>query len=522
MFKKVSSLLVALVIVISVLTVPVQAGVITNPNTGGVPGSWTKGTNPAVIDPNKPAILFVHGLNSNSGTWYDNNDMYQNAYNNGYQTAFINLYDITGTSQSMWDNGKLLAEKIKEISESFGKKLVIVAHSKGGVDTQTALVHDNAYPYVSNVITLSSPHYGSQLADLAYSSWASWLANLIGSQNPGTYSLQTSYMSYFRSITDTNANIGKNKFYTFAGNNWSTGSTAHFLGGLYLQTYGPNDGVVTVKNSYVPNGTMVKVGEWNHTTVKTGSYTFALLKPYLVLGQAAKADQNPEEFSAAQEKANKEEQTSQFFIRGGQLNGKATESFTVENNVSAIKLDWLGNKPLDKLEILAPDGSEQQVKLTSAQDDGVFKGAWHHTATISKPKVGEWKASAVSSQPGGYLFTVAYETSSKTKVNLQQEQNNKKLKLQVEGLKTDKTKITYTIDFNQEDKTKSAGKNKPKRIKTQESLVSTDELILPTSEGSGVYNVTAEIEGETAEGFKYRRTLLKSVYVDEKGITYTP
>lgn len=96
--------------------------------------------------------------------------MLQQARDAGYQTAAINLYDANGTSQDMWDNGKLLADKIKVISNHFGKKLIVIAHSKGGVDTQTTLVYNRAAPYVQRVITLSSPHYGSQLADLAYSS----------------------------------------------------------------------------------------------------------------------------------------------------------------------------------------------------------------------------------------------------------------------------------------------------------------------------------------------------------------
>lgn len=115
------SLLLAGLITFSITTSPVQAGKPTNPNTGGTPGSWTVGAAPERVDPSKPAILFVHGLNSSANVWYENNDMYEQAYNNGYQTSFINLYDITGTSESMWDNGRLLSGKIREISEHFGK-----------------------------------------------------------------------------------------------------------------------------------------------------------------------------------------------------------------------------------------------------------------------------------------------------------------------------------------------------------------------------------------------------------------
>lgn len=526
MFKKGASLLLALVLILTALVVPAQAGGAINPNTGGVPGSWSAGTNPAVIDPGKPAILFVHGLNGSAGSWYDNNDMYLLARNNGYQTAFINLHDITGTSQSMWDNGLLLAAKIKEISEYFGKKLVIVAHSKGGVDTQTALVHYNAYPYVSNVITLGSPHHGSQLADLAYSSWASWLSSLIGAQNPGTYSMQTSYMAYYRSITNNHPNVGKNKFFTFAGKDWNSGSTAHFFGGLYLSSYGSNDGVVTVNNAHLPNGTMVRIGDWNHSSVKNGSSLFNLIKPYLVL-QTAKAAGSLVEIASAKEKTKgdprQDEQESQAFIRGGQMNGQAEEAFTVENDVASIAIDWISDKPLDKLEIAGPDGAVYKAQVSSTADEGVFSGAWHHTATIAKPKAGEWKASATGSQSSGYLFTVTYNTKGGNKVKLHKEQGNKKLKVSTNGLKTDTTKISYSVDFVGKDAGKLNGKQAKKRIKQQEQqLAAADELAITATEGSGVYSVTAEIEGETTDGYKYKRTVVKSVFVDEQGNTYAP
>ena len=59
-------------------------------------------------------------------------------------------------------------------------KVNIVAHSKGGIDTQAALVEYGANRFVGNVITLATPHHGSNLADLSYSWWAGWLASILG------------------------------------------------------------------------------------------------------------------------------------------------------------------------------------------------------------------------------------------------------------------------------------------------------------------------------------------------------
>lgn len=65
-------------------------------------GSWTEGSPPNRVDPAKPALLFVHGLNNSAEVWTNsNNDMLQRARDAGYRTAAINLYDANGTSQDI-------------------------------------------------------------------------------------------------------------------------------------------------------------------------------------------------------------------------------------------------------------------------------------------------------------------------------------------------------------------------------------------------------------------------------------
>ncbi|CAM4383772.1 esterase/lipase family protein [Paenibacillus tarimensis] len=548
MLRKFAVLLLSMVVLAGTSLVPANAGVVTNPNPGGTPGSWTQGDRPPVVDPAKPAILFVHGLNSSAKVWYEGNDMYQYAFDNGYETAFINLHDITGTSQNMWDNGRLLADKIKEISNHFGKKLVIVAHSKGGVDTQTALVHYNAHAYVTNVITLGTPHHGSQLADLAYSSWASWLAALIGSKSPGTESMQTSYMKYFRSQTDGLANVSKNKYYTFAGDNWGSGSTSHVIGGMYLSTFGANDGVVTVNNAYLPKGTMVSIGRWNHSTVRTGSHVFNLIKPYLTapsvstgisrmsaedMGQventSADRSAEPVEVQAAAVHAGQTAQSeadNRYYIRGGEHNGTASEKLVVENGVASVNLNWISNYPVDQLHVVTPDGEELPVQAQVIADDGLLNGAYHHTVSLPSPEAGEWTVKADSSQPGAYLFMAAFEKANDQHAKLKKELNGKQLKVDTKGLKADKTKLKVQVEYYNNGTKQSAASIKQsygkKGKKVQQSQIQASEaIVLPVTEGEGVYNVTVDVEGETTEGYPIRRTLIKSVYVDANGNAYS-
>ena len=227
------------------------------------PGQWFLGDKPPNYSSSKPPIVFVQGKNGSSTSWYGEttyhgvNDMYTKAYEAGYQTVFVQLYDAAGNgSENQYTNGRLLASMLKQISQHFnGQKVNIIAHSKGGPDTQAALIHYGAHAYVGRVITLGSPHHGSELADLSYSWYAGWLGSLLGQQDAGTYSLQVGEMAKFRAATDNHTNRSKNKYYTVAGTNKGPTLSALAMGGAYLSSYGANDGLVTATSAKLPYGT---------------------------------------------------------------------------------------------------------------------------------------------------------------------------------------------------------------------------------------------------------------------------
>ncbi|XBO85824.1 alpha/beta hydrolase [Bacillus licheniformis] len=120
---------------------------------GGDPGYWFPGDPVEAPDPGKPPLVFVHGLNGSSSIWFDKNDMSEQAFKNGYDTAFIDLHP----DKDMRDNGALLASKLRDMYEHFGRKMILVSYSKGGIDTQSALIFHDAYRYVEQVITLGTP-----------------------------------------------------------------------------------------------------------------------------------------------------------------------------------------------------------------------------------------------------------------------------------------------------------------------------------------------------------------------------
>ncbi len=207
----------------------------------------------------KPVLVFIHGYNSSASTWWQNNDMYSKAFADGYRTAFVSVHP----DQNMWTNGQLFANMLNTIRNHYGvNKVVVIAHSKGGVDSDAALVHYEAWNRVERVITLGSPHWGTPLADLASSGWTSWLGAIFGQNNNATKSLQTGNMANFRALTDNHANRPKTNFRTFGGwdyygSLWISGVYLSSKGGAKNNTDCGNDGVVNYKSTRRPNSSVI-------------------------------------------------------------------------------------------------------------------------------------------------------------------------------------------------------------------------------------------------------------------------
>lgn len=456
----------------------------------GVPGQWYVGTTPSYVAPSKHPILFVHGLNSSSNTWWNENNMYDTAYQNGYETAFIDLYP----TKNMWDNGYLLSQKIRDMYNYFGEKVVVVAHSKGGIDTQSALVHYGAYPYVARVITLSSPHYGSELADLAYSGSASWLADIMGSKSDATYSLQTGYMKNFRSQTDSHANVYRNSFHTLAGTKWGSFGSSLYWGGLYLSSYGSNDGAVTVKSSRLPYSTELRVGEWNHSTIKTGTATFSLFKNYL--------NETLSTTSTLKAQSTEVDSGASTFVRGGAAKGNKKESIFVESGVETVTIDWISDIENPSIALKDPSHNSH-TNFAVEKDTEFFNGAYHHSITIQNTEPGEWSIESKTDSTEHYLMHV--ELDSELNNDLQVDIIGDELKVSEKNNKLH-IKTDMTIEYYKNGKLKSS-KVKPTK--------NGDSYKIPNL-GEGIYSMTVEIDGKH-NNEKFMRSVIKTVYVDQTG-----
>ncbi|USK33285.1 hypothetical protein LIT25_22600 [Bacillus sp. F19] len=475
------------------------AGSFGNQDPPGNPGQWYTGDTPPGSSSSKSPIVFIHGLNSSSNTWWNQNDMYSTAYANGYRTAFIDLYP----AKNMWDNGALLAQKLSEIYQYFGgQKLMLVSHSKGGIDAQSALVHYGAHQYVSNVITLSTPHSGSQLADLTYSSWAGWLSGILGSKNDAVYSLQTGYMSNFREQTDAHTNSRKNRIYTFGGTKWGSFGSSLYWGGLYLSSYGSNDGAVTVQSSRLSYGTEIRTGSWDHTSIKKGSSTFLLFEPYLRSTAAAESiNMISEENNAVR---------ASYYYRGGEFTGTQQESFNVEESVSEITVDWMSSSPSTKLALDSPDGKTDYHSFKTIKADGIFEGAYHHQIVIPKPKKGKWSLTALNSSGEAYFLNVAYLSADNDAISLLPiNEQNQNIAFKINQAKLQKEVEAFVIVDHFQTKTKKQTKTFIKSIKKAGIGLELKQ--------EGIYNITVDIRGKTQNGDIFERTIVQTVYVDSSG-----
>lgn len=514
-----------------VVSTNVHAEVVTELKTGFpnqevfTPGEWFLGQKPANYDENKPPILFVQGRNGNADSWYgktvyhDMNDMYDYALKAGYQTVFIQLYDAAGKgSASQWDNGKLLAQKLEEIYNHFGKKVNIVAHSKGGIDTQAALVGYGANRFVGNVITLATPHYGSNLADLSYSWWAGWLASILGQKDDGTYSLQIGEMAKFRSTIDNNPAAKLNRYYTATGTSWGPVFSALSMGGLYLSSYGSNDGLVNEWSAKLPYGThLFTDSRFDHDNIRKGSAVFARIEPYLRTANVP-VPVLLVPSNSSEEKIEQLNTTSNQAILGGELsqNQWVGQTVAVDKKAEGVVSVLTASSDVE-IQLISPKGkiyTNKDSAVSTGEGESFFKGATIRTFKFDKMEAGEWQVKMMAKQPNdAYLIVTDYKKDApfvlqmpaKVKVN-KAEYKLKKSPVAPE-MKGD---LSVTVRVINKDGKLVSESNESQNINTN-----TFTGALKNIEQPGVYNVTIDIKGMNKEGQPYNRTIVKSVYVEK-------
>lgn len=492
-----------------------EPGDVSTMGTGGscgTPGTWYKGATPPNVDTSKPVLLFVHGKGSCAQTWWGEtsyhgtNDMYAYAYNNGYRTAFVDLYG----DRNMWDNGALLNSLINSIRSHFGvSKVTIIAHSKGGVDSNSAVVHYGAFGKVNKVITLGSPHWGTPLADLAYSSWAGWMADIFGQKDDGTYSMQTSYMEYFRSVTDPHE--PGMRYRTLSGYKCGPVFTALWYGCMAIS--GEDDGVVPVWSTRIPTGVHLREGYWDHDEIKMGSRTwnyFANEVRYASTGGPVAAEGA---FLAAAPGAMPDaasrsvQPPGNLILRGGEVTGTAVgQAFPIENNVASTLFTFYASSPDFSAVLTGPDGSSYTVQTTSqVPADQVFGGAYVGSVEVKSPAPGEWSLTTAAAQPAAYLMIASLDSdltvSDMNDQALIEPGGHRTLRVKVSGRAVKESRATGEVSFSGE---------RPHGRPTFGANGGVLEATVEVPARSGIHNVTINVTGTTEGDYPFERTLVTS------------
>jgi pimeloyl-ACP methyl ester carboxylesterase len=473
----------------------------------GTPGEIYYGAIPPNVSYTKPVLVFVHGYNSSAHTWWQEtayhgvNDMYTYAYNNGYRTAFVNLHP----DKDMWTNGSLLNTLIDQIRSYYGvSKVTIIAHSKGGVDSNSASVHYGARSKISRLITLGSPHKGTPLADLAYSSWAGWMVDIFGGQNQAVYSLQTGQMNYYRSITPTDT-IPQ---YTFSGYKCGPINSAMWYGCMAIS--GEDDGVVPVWSTRIPGGTHLKEGYWDHDEIKMGSRTWSYFSSYIQTAAVAPAVALEDGLLAAA--ANTDAGTGRaqapgnIILRGGDTVGANAPAFPLESGVRSASFTFISSRPDFAATLTGPDGTTVTVTTPDQIPAGeIFAGAYQGTATVTAPAAGSWSLSAEAAEKAGYLMIASVDSDLNAEMTVAQP-------VVAPGARQSLT-VTLKGPAVASSKVEAALSRSGEKAHTRAPFAAAGSSYLSSvavPAGNAIHNVTTTVTGTLADGTAFERTVVSS------------
>jgi triacylglycerol lipase len=109
-------------------------------------------------------ILLVHGTNADSSSWEPD----FTAFFGNSRAPWSNDIDLTPNG-SILGNGRELSNRVRQLAAGFGaKKVHLICHSKGGLDTRAYLNnhYDPRTVKVLSVYTLGTPHRGTIVSDI--------------------------------------------------------------------------------------------------------------------------------------------------------------------------------------------------------------------------------------------------------------------------------------------------------------------------------------------------------------------
>ncbi|HEY2388070.1 MAG TPA: fibronectin type III domain-containing protein [Candidatus Binatia bacterium] len=210
-----------------------------------------------LADPVKPVIVFLHGWNSDTSIWDDRGTgFYGPAIDAAYRVALVGLHG----DRDFMTNAAIVSQTLPVIAAHYDvRKVVIVAHSKGGVDADAALILNGSSDYVTTMMTLGTPHTGTPLADLVDEPGFSSLPFIGQFRNEAQRSMKPAAMALFRAQVNGNPRNASLDIRTFGGWDYTNVRKLEDLEllttGSFLDAYAfvhANDGIVPYAASIRP------------------------------------------------------------------------------------------------------------------------------------------------------------------------------------------------------------------------------------------------------------------------------
>jgi len=171
-------------------------------------------------------------------------------------TVFFGNTDAWGDYES---NAEILKETIDRVlSETHSEKVNIIAHSKGGIDSRYLIWKYDYGDKVASLSTVSTPHHGSEIADLIYKQKIvhtritrkslDTFGKLYGDVNPDLYNLNrqltTEKMKEFNEHIIMDDRVYYQSFYTTMKNPFD--DMMYYYSYKYIKSLsGDNDGMVS-------------------------------------------------------------------------------------------------------------------------------------------------------------------------------------------------------------------------------------------------------------------------------------
>ena len=371
------------------------------------PGDLSYGALP-VGSETKPVLLFLHGWHSSGNVWRaPKNDMESMATEAGYRTAFLDLHP----DKTMWSNAPLICNAVDQIKAQFpSAPVVLISHSKGGVDAHTAITYYGLGSKVDRLITLAGPHWGTPIADLAWSPAAGLITTLLGRKNEGNRVMQTGYMAEFRNQTDVRPESRDVPIYTATGTKAGPFFSPLYFGGLIIGS--PSDGTVSVESSQLSyQAGRLFTEAWNHSEMCAGHNAW----PYILKNLSNSGTFNYQTSYKEAEPGAK--LTLDRLYRDGEIReGVAIAEFPMDAGQPRVTLLLQTTQLLLNAVAEAPSGLRYPLTLRQSEVDleedsftqDVFPGSILAYAQIDHPEAGKWRLRMDGKGGDAYFLTALF------------------------------------------------------------------------------------------------------------------